>query len=439
MEIGGLAPLLLAFAGIALFAAVAALSHEHERAFSASIIYLVLGAAAAVVLAAAGVDAPDPVSHPALFEHVTEVAIAIAVFSTGLSLGRPLSTHEWRTPARLLLVALPLTIAAVAAFGVWAMGLPLGAAIVLGAALAPTDPVLAGDVGSGPPAEDDSNEARFALSGEAGANDGLGLPFLVLGLVVLEDGSIAEWLALDVVYGLGIALVLGWLLGRTIARAISRLRDRELLAAEYEGWFSVACALLVFGAVTALGGVGFLACFAAGLAFRRQETREGLDDEVHGGAEVAEKFSELAVLLLVGTALTTAIFTEPGTAGLLLVGLLLLVLRPAIALASLKGADGTRRERHFVAFFGVRGVAAVYYVAFAAASGALAPGDAATIWWTVAAVVVASVLLHGVTATPLSRFAGATPPPDAREPRDEPPRPSARSATPSRRAGPAPR
>ena len=129
-----------------MFAAIGALSHEHERAFSASIIYLGLGAGAAVVIQLAGVDWIDPLEDESLIERLTELAVIIALFGTGLKLDRPLNRESWGGVARLLIVAMPLTIGAVALFGTQVMGLSLGAAIVLGAMLAPTDPVLAHEV-----------------------------------------------------------------------------------------------------------------------------------------------------------------------------------------------------------------------------------------------------------------------------------------------------
>ena len=160
-----------------MFAAIGALSHEHERAFSASIIYLGLGAVAAVVIQLAGVDWIDPLEDESLIERLTELAVIIALFGTGLKLDRPLNRESWGGVARLLVFAMPLTIGAVALFGTQVMGLSLGAAIVLGAMLAPTDPVLAGDIGVGPPGDEDEHEPNFSITGEAGLNDGLALPF----------------------------------------------------------------------------------------------------------------------------------------------------------------------------------------------------------------------------------------------------------------------
>ena len=145
----------------------------------------------------------------------------IALFGTGLKLDRPLDWASWSGVARLLGIAMPLTIAGVVLFGAGVMGLSLGAAIVLGAILAPTDPVLAGDIGVGPPGDEDEHEPNFSVTGEAGLNDGLALPFLFLGLFALDEGGadwLGEWFAADVVYAVGVAVAIG---------AAGRLRPRR--------------------------------------------------------------------------------------------------------------------------------------------------------------------------------------------------------------------
>ncbi|MBW3593625.1 MAG: cation:proton antiporter, partial [Actinobacteria bacterium] len=172
------------FLGLAVFAAVAALSHQHERAFSASLIYLGLGLGAAALLEVTGIAWLDPIRNASLVERATEFAVIVALFATGLRLDRPLSRGAWGAVGRLLGVVMIFTIAAVALFGWGVMGLSLGAAIILGAALAPTDPVLAGDIGVGPPGQEEEREPNFAVTADAGLNDGLAFPFLFLGFFI---------------------------------------------------------------------------------------------------------------------------------------------------------------------------------------------------------------------------------------------------------------
>jgi NhaP-type Na+/H+ or K+/H+ antiporter len=395
----------LLFLGLAVFAAVAALSHEHERAFSASLIYLGLGVGAAAVIDLLDVAWLTPIEDAELLEAVSELAVVIALFGTGLKLDRAIGLRSWSIVWRLLGLAMPRTIGAVALFGVHAMGLPLGVALVLGAILAPTDPVLAGDVGVGPPGEEDEREPNFSLTGEAGLNDGLAFPFLFLGVFVATRGGqdwIGEWLAADVLYAAVVGLAIGGLGGYGIAAAAVWLRDRELLSAAFDGWLSIPAVLTVYGLTELVGAYGFLAAFAAGVAFRRYEHTHEQNRRVHDGAEVVEKFGELAVILLIGSMLSLDGLETPGLSGWLLVPVLLLVIRPAAVLLALLGSERDWKERAFVAWFGVRGIGSLYYAAVAVGTGVLA-GDAAVVVWTTLACIVVSVFVHGVTAGPITR------------------------------------
>ncbi len=404
----------LAFAGIAVFAAVGALSHQRERAFSASLIYLGLGIAAATIVDLLGVSWIDPLDDATLIEHLAEFAVIVALFGAGLKLERAFDRARWGSVGRLLGIVMPLTIAAIALFGSTVMGLSLGAAIILGAALAPTDPVLAGDVGVGPPGDEDEREPNFALTAEAGLNDGLAFPFVFLGAFVAAEGGsswLVEWFAADVLYALLVGTALGAAGGYAIAAGIVRLRARRLMIHALDGWVAVAAVLLVYGVAEIAGAYGFLAAFAAGVAFRNYEHGHEMNVRVHGGAEVVEKFCELGLILLLGSMITLTGLGEVGAAGWLLVAFLLFVIRPLATAIAFAGSHRPLRERAFIGWFGVRGIGSLYYVAVALGSGILSVDESRSLFWTVAACVVASIVVHGVTASPLSRRLMAEPRP----------------------------
>ena len=396
----------LFFIGIAIVAAIGALSHERERAFSASLVYLAMGFAAAVGIEILGLTWLDPLDDPEIMERVTELAVIIALFATGLKLDRPFEFRTWSSVTRLLALAMPLTILGVVAFGTQVIGLSLGAAIVLGAILAPTDPVLAGDVGVGPPGDEDEHEPNFSLTGEAGLNDGLALPFLFLGLFVLDPGGtswLGEWLLADVLYAIVTGVAIGAGLGYCLAAAAVRLRDRQLLATVFDPWLAIPTVLAIYGVTELVGAYGFIAAFVGGLAFRRYERGHDYNRRVHEGAEVTEKFGELAAILMLGSMLSFTGLGAPGLTGWLLVAVLILVIRPAAVGLSFLGSRLPRGERLFIAWFGVRGIGSLYYVAIAIGSGYLAAGEAEIVAWTAIAVVIASIIVHGVTASPVSR------------------------------------
>jgi NhaP-type Na+/H+ or K+/H+ antiporter len=405
-EFGDPYALALAFAGVAVFAAVGALSHQHERAFSASLIYLALGLAAATIVDVLDVRWIDPFADASVIEHLAEFAVIVALFGTGLKLERATERRPWILQARLLGIVMPLTIAAVTLFGTLVMGLSLGAALILAAALAPTDPVLGSDVGVGPPGEEDEQDAHVALTTEGGLNDGLAFPFVFLGAFVAAEGGTAwlgEWLAADVLFGVVVGVGIGLGAGYLIAASTVWLRDRDLLAPALDGWMAVGAVLLVYGVAEVAGGYGFLAAFAAGVAFRRYEHGHELNRRVHDGAEVVEKFSELALILLLGSLVTIGGLSEPGLAGWLLVPVLLLVIRPIATALAFVGSELPARERAFIGWFGIRGIGSLYYVAVAIGLGVLSGDEAQTLFWTMAICVVVSIVAHGVTATPLAR------------------------------------
>ena len=395
----------LLFVGMALFAAVIALSQQDERAFSAAVVYLVIGAVASISLELAGTKLIEPFEDTTALEHVSEIAVIVALFSAGLKLDRRLGWRRWRSAILLLAVVMPLTMVAVTLLGVYAMGLSLGAAVLLAAVLAPTDPVLASDVSVGPPGDEDEPEPKFALTAEAGFNDGLAFPFVFLGILIAGEGEgwFLEWLAADVVYAIGVGIALGALAGRLIAAAVLRLRNAGLLKRELDGWLAVATVLAVYGLVEAVGGYGFLAAFAGGLAFRRYERDHEYNGRVHAGAETVEKFAEIAAVLLLGSTVTLAGLGEPGLAGWAVALAVIFVVRPLAALIAFLPTGISHREGSYIGWFGIRGVGSFYYVAVALAAGVLSASEATTLYWTVIVCVGVSIVVHGMSASPLSR------------------------------------
>jgi NhaP-type Na+/H+ or K+/H+ antiporter len=406
LHFGGDYAIGLLFVGVVLFVGIGALSRQDDRPYSASVFYLLLGVLASIGLGLLGIHRLNPLTDHLVVEHVTELALVIAVFGAGLAVERQIAHHSIAVIAALLLIVMPLTIAAVAAFGMLAMGLPVGAAILLGAILAPTDPVLAGDVGLGPPGDDDQGEPRLSLHTEAGINDGLGSPFVLVGLLVAKHGGIGwlgGWISSDVLYAVGVAVVIGAATGWLVSAAVTRLRARQLLARDLDGFFAISTALAVYGAVEALSAYGLLAVFAAGITFRRREYDHEINRRIHHGGEVAGRILELAVLLLLGSMFTTAGIAIPGVAGWLLAPLIIIVIRPTLVLAVTGRGFLDLRGRIFLGYFGVRGVAALYYAAIVAAAGVLPHAQASKIVWTTLVCVAISILLHGITATPVTR------------------------------------
>ena len=405
---GSLDPLLFVLGGVAILSAMLALSNQKGKLYSASVIYLALGIAVAVIVTLLDVRWLDPVRDAESLVHASEVAVIIALFATGLALERPLGWRSWGSTWRLLGIVMPLTIVAVAAWGNAVMGLSLATAIVLGATLAPTDPVLAGDLGVGPPGEPDKSEPRFALTSEAGLNDGLAFPFIMLGLLLAgpttSERWALPWILGDVLWGIGLGLIVGVAVGSGLGWLYRFWRTSGHVRTTFDAWIALAAVLAVYGLTEMIDAYGFLAAFAAGIAFNHFEDDTEADRRVHRGAILAEKFGELALVLLLGSLLSVQGVQLPDPSGWALIALLLLVIRPVATLLAFIGSSMPMKERLFVGWFGVRGIGSLYYASFAAASMLIPENEARILLWTVLVAASISIVAHGLTAEPLQRL-----------------------------------
>ena len=263
-----------------------------RRALSMPIAFLGLGMV--VFALPLGLPDPNPVEHSTIAEHLTEFGVIVALMGAGLKLDRPVGLRRWSSTWRLLAIVMPITIVAVALLGWWAAGLAPATALLLGAALAPTDPVLASDVQVGEPTddEDSEDEVRFALTSEAGLNDGLAFPFTYLAIAWVGAGStsavawLGKWFLIDVLYkiSVGVAggLAIGWLLGKLFFRARSEVLR---LANHAEGFTVLAATFLAYGVTEVAGGYGFLAVFVCACSLRASEHSHGYHQVLHDFAE----------------------------------------------------------------------------------------------------------------------------------------------------------
>lgn len=395
---------------------------------SASMFYM----AAGYLLGTGGLGlmTADPLLVSGILERVAEVAVLISLFSVGLKLGLPFSSHHWRLPLRLAFVSMTLVVGLIALVGFFLFGMPIGAAILLGGILAPTDPVLASDVQVDEAC--DRDRLRFSLSGEGGFNDGAAFPFVMLGLGLLglhELGTWGwRWLAIDVVWSLVGGLFIGALLGTMIGRLVVYLRTRHQEAVGLDEFLALGLVALAFGVAQLASTYGFLAVFAAGLALQRVKERSrtqkapdegtaGLQDKkahlavathpnlagaymmqaVRGFNEQLERIAELVIVLAVGAMLA---YIEVDLETMVFLVLLFFVLRPVSVWLGLLGAPVSGDQRLLIAWFGIRGIGSIYYLMFALNHGLSGPLANQTINLTLAAVAV-SIIVHGISVTPL--------------------------------------
>ena len=345
-------------------------------------------------------EAISPITSPKPWEVVSELCVVVGLFGVGLRIDRLANRRHWIPTVRLLAVAMPLTIVAIAVLGFAWAGLTLGGALLLGAVLAPTDPVLAGDVQVGPPTEGGEHPVRFALTTEAGLNDGLAFPFVYLALALAGAGAasaglIGEWLWRDLAYrvvmgGLS-GLVVGWLLSKVLF-----VCPREnKLADTGSGVTALAGVLIAYGVTEIVEGYGFIAVFVAGVTLRRVESEHAFHTRLHDFSESIEHALTAALLIGLGAALP-ALLTALDLVGVA-VGLgLIFVIRPLVAWLSLHRSPLAGRERLVVAAYGVRGVGSIYYLAYAGSHMDLT--NEAQLWAIVAFTILLSTVLHGFTA-----------------------------------------
>ena len=404
----------------------------------------------------------EPLKNTELLERVTEVAVIISLFSAGLKLRLPFEDGRWKGPLRLALVSMTLTIGLVTLVGYHWLGLSLGAAVLLGAFLAPTDPVLASDVQTRHP--QDFDELRFSLTGEAGFNDGTAFPFVMLGLGLLGLHDLGDWgwrwVAVDVVWAIAGGLGIGALLGYGSAQLVIYLRQRKGQAVGTDDFIALGLIAGAYGLAILLHTYGFLAVFAAGLALRHTERRisEAQEDRganaerasessIEAGADAEDKSDESNVNGSVELpdddegieALQQKIATDQKRAprymarqtmqfseslerigelvlvvwlgGMIaaqtwdlrtvwLAPLLFFVLRPLAVFAGLWGDKSTGISRPFIAWFGIRGIGSLYYL-FYAIEHDLPRETAQELIALVFPIIAISIVIHGLSVTPL--------------------------------------
>ncbi len=379
---------------------------------SPAMIYLLVG----VVLGPAAFNALElhPLRHLALLETLSEVALLIALFTVGIKLRVPVGDARWVLPLRLATLSMLATVLGITLVAWLFFGFSPGLALVLGAALAPTDPVLASEVQLRSP--EDRDALRFGLTGEGGLNDGTAFPFVLLGLGVLgagvSDFSVTRWLAVDVLWSVTVGLGVGFAVGTILATGVRALRARISNAVIFDEFLLMGVIALSYGIALAVHSLGFLAVFAAGLALRRADDMHSnsraektsqhspLTPSMLGVNEQLERIAEVAIVLLVGVMISTGYWSM---AGLGIAAVLFFVIRPLAVYAGVAGAPAARMQRRLLGWFGIRGIGSFYYAIYAVNLGSdeILYADAEKLLSCIFTVIAASIVVHGISAAPL--------------------------------------
>ncbi|WP_373491809.1 cation:proton antiporter [Parasphingorhabdus sp.] len=349
---------------------------------------------------------PHPTETPVIIEKATELIVIISLMGAGLKISRPFGRDRWALPIRLLGLTMPLTILCLAFLGGWLLGLPFASALLLGACLAPTDPVLASDVQIERPANADEDEVRFALTAEAGLNDALAFPFIHLAVAASIAGFgldvWKEWAINDIAIRCLVGIIVGIVLGKLLGKAIYKLPSDTRLSRTGDGFVALGVTLIVYALTEYLHGYGFLAVFLAGLSLRREAGDHEYNTRLHDFADETERL--LMMILLVcfgGMIIGGGLLQQIEWGHVIFAVLALLVVRPFIGWLSMTGIKRSRRERFIISFFGIRGLGSVFYLAYALNHGDFGNGN--DLWTVVSLVILASILMHGIAVTPMMR------------------------------------
>jgi NhaP-type Na+/H+ or K+/H+ antiporter len=347
--------------------------------------------------------APHPDKTPTLVERATELIVIVSLMGAGLKIERALGWKSWHVTWRLLGLAMPITIFLVMLLGHQLLGLGLATALLLAGALAPTDPVLAGDVQIEHDQDEEEAEAKFALTSEAGLNDALAFPFIHLAIALAAVGGshaqlLTDWVLEDVVWKLSAGVAVGAALGWLIGSIIYRLPQGTRLSRTGDGFIALGATLAVYAATEFAHGYGFLAVFIAGLLIRRAAQGHDFNNRLHDFADESERLLMMLLLLLFGGMLAAGLLNGIGWREVLFAALVLLVIRPLAGWISLIGIERPKLELAIIAFFGIRGLGSVYYLSYGFNHASFE--HEYSLWATVGLIIAASILMHGVLVTP---------------------------------------
>ena len=347
--------------------------------------------------------APHPDKTPTLVERAAELIVIVSLMGGGLKIERAVAWRSWNVTWRLLGIAMPLTILMVMLLGQHLLGLGLATALLLAGSLAPTDPVLAGDVQIEHDENEEEAEAKFALTSEAGLNDALAFPFIHLAIAIAAAGSLTtqvlgNWVLVDVLWKLAAGLVMGAALGWLVGLTIYRLPAGTSLSKTGDGFIALGATLVVYTATEFAHGYGFLAVFVAGLMIRRAAQGHNFNKRLHDFADESERLLMMLLLLLFGGMLAAGLLKGIGWEEVAFAAIMLVVIRPLAGWISLLGVKRPKYELAIISFFGIRGLGSVYYLSYGFNHAEFS--SEYSLWGTLGLVIAASIFIHGVLVTP---------------------------------------
>ena len=366
---------------------------------SFALIYLVVG----VLLGSYGMGLVKIRPDAEFLQRLSEFVVIVSVFGCGLKMNRPLKLWAWQSTIRLIGLLMPISIFALAAIAHYILGMGWGAAILLGAILAPTDPVLASEVQLGH--VEDRDELRFALTSEGGLNDALAFPFVYFGIYAVKDSNwdnwLKSWIGIDLLWAIASGIVMGVVVAKAVIWIDHHLQKRRSVSDLMEDFVALSIILLTYSLTELVNGYGFLAVFVAGIVVHRSHL---VQREKHIAqmefTEQIEKLLEITAIVILGTILLFEPIFKYAGQSLLVAALLFLVIRPLGVWLSTLGGGLPKNTRNLMGWFGVKGLGSIYYLTYALGEGVTGE-TAEQIAWITYTVVVLSIIIYGVSAYPL--------------------------------------
>ena len=373
---------------------------------------ILLGVGVAMYYLGAPLPWPAPFWPDAWAMAFTEAVVIISLMSAGLKVGRVYKRHQWRVPLRLLAVTMPLCIGAGVLLGYYFLGLPLETAMLLGAVLAPTDPVMAAEVQIDPTNKlSPFDDIRFGVTGEASLNDGLAYPFTWLAVLLAQAGGVltevdwTKWVFDLLLLKVGLGLLFGYIGGRAIGWLLQRLPETLGLKTR-DGFVAFSATFLIYAAAELLHGYGFLAVFVAGLVIRRVEESYAGDRmkfRLHDFVSEIERLLLALFMLLFGGSIASGLISDIDWRGWAFGFAFIFLIRPLAGMLGLVGAAMGRRERWATSFLGIRGIGSIFYLTWAFLQTDFPARD--EVYSTLGAVILLSILAHGLSARTLLLWA----------------------------------
>lgn len=392
---------MLLFAVLVLLALILAPQFKSNKYLTSPIFFLCLGIL--VFLLPVSWELPQLTGEPWGIKRISELGVIVALASAGLKIDDPFEWSSWRISSRLLVITMPLTIFMTAFLGWYALGLVPASALLFGAVVAPTDPVLADEVQTSEPSSPDDSSTRLALTTEAGLNDGLAFPFTYLAIAVAVYGLnpdlwLMDWLLIDVLYKIGIGVLAGVVTGKGLTFLFFQTADKrpsEIIG----GVFAICLVLIPYSVAELVSSYGFISVFIAACVFRKQEMEHEFQQDIHDFSVTMEQLLEAILMLLVGGYIAMGML-EPLSLEMIAGALVILfIIRPICSFLAFPGSGLPRPKQWVIAFYGIRGIGSIYYLSYGIYYADF-PG-AEELWALVLFIITISVFVHGISAKPV--------------------------------------